>query len=288
MKLFSAFAAATLLERDRQTVARALRNVAQDGADNGQPRWKLATIVAALERNSDSGTAVRTTTRTAGTACRLNELADEIEHLHHQLDAAVAKVKSIPNVAAKQPHSRAAMKLIERIDELYTECNAILREIDPTSLAPMSRLGSSDRNSVNSCPRSMAATWCWTASGCFLRTANSATRGSPMGNGHDLADYLESAALEAVTALRLVTPGRDWLDEILDADGDGLTSSSAAYIADVSTDTIGRRADAAASTDRPLGILMAGAVWLISLRRLLDSIELRDGLPARLAAQSSR
>jgi hypothetical protein len=105
---------------------------------------------------------------------------------------------------------------------------------------------------------------------------------------HDpsLADRLEATAAQAIAALRLVAPARDWLDELLDASGDGLTSSSAAYIADVSTDTICRRAEAAASTDRPIGILMAKADWLISLRRLLDSIELRDGLPARLAAQS--
>jgi hypothetical protein len=105
---------------------------------------------------------------------------------------------------------------------------------------------------------------------------------------HDssLADRFEAMAAQTTAALRLGAPDRDWLDEILNADGDGLTSSTAAYIADVSPDTICRRTEAAASTDRPLGILMAGAVWLISLRRLLDAIELRDGLPARLAAQS--
>jgi hypothetical protein len=94
-------------------------------------------------------------------------------------------------------------------------------------------------------------------------------------------------AAQATAASRRVAPARNWLDELLNADGDGLTSSSAAYIADVSTDTIGRRAEAAASTDGPIGILMAKAVWLISLRRLLDSIELRDGLPARLARSAA-
>jgi hypothetical protein len=105
---------------------------------------------------------------------------------------------------------------------------------------------------------------------------------------HDpsFADRFETMAAQATATLRLVAPDRDWLDEILNADGDGLTSSSAAYIADVSTDTICRRAEAAARTDTPIGVLFAKAVWLISLRRLLDSIELRDGLPARLAAQS--
>jgi hypothetical protein len=48
MKLFSAFAAATLLERDRQTISRALRSVPADGKERGQPRWKLRKIVDAL------------------------------------------------------------------------------------------------------------------------------------------------------------------------------------------------------------------------------------------------
>lgn len=101
----------------------------------------------------------------------------------------------------------------------------------------------------------------------------------------ELADHLEATATQAVTALRLVTPARDWLDEILHASGDGLRSHEAAYIADFSTDTVCRRAEAAALIGRPIGYLMAGSVWLISLRRFLDAIELKDGRPARLAAQ---
>lgn len=51
-------------------------------------------------------------------------------------------------------------------------------------------------------------------------------------------------------------------------------------------DTIRRRAETAALTDKPIAVLLAGAVWLFSRRRLLDSIEARDGLPARLAAET--
>jgi hypothetical protein len=40
MKLFSAFAAAELLERDRQTITRALRSTPPDGQLRGAPRWK--------------------------------------------------------------------------------------------------------------------------------------------------------------------------------------------------------------------------------------------------------
>jgi hypothetical protein len=107
-----------------------------------------------------------------------------------------------------------------------------------------------------------------------------------MADRRDHADQLEAAAAQAVAALRLVVPGRDWLDELLNAGGDGLKSAEAAYIAGTSDSTVRRAAMAAALTDKPIGILMAGAVWLFSLRRLLDAIEEDEGLPARLAAQS--
>jgi hypothetical protein len=103
----------------------------------------------------------------------------------------------------------------------------------------------------------------------------------------DHADKLEAAAAQAVAALRLaVVPGRDWLDELLGVGGDGLTSTEAAIIAGTSDSTVRRRAVDAALTDKPIGILMAGAVWLFSLCRLLDAIEEEKGRPARLAAQS--
>jgi hypothetical protein len=51
MKLFSAFAAAELLERDRQTIVRALRNTPPDGREGEHARWKMSTIVDAMERH---------------------------------------------------------------------------------------------------------------------------------------------------------------------------------------------------------------------------------------------
>jgi hypothetical protein len=46
--LFSINRAAGLLEKDRQTLVRALRHVSPDGHERGQPRWKLPTIISAL------------------------------------------------------------------------------------------------------------------------------------------------------------------------------------------------------------------------------------------------
>jgi hypothetical protein len=51
LKTFSVNAIAELLERDRATVVRALREVPADVKERGQPRWRMATAVAALERH---------------------------------------------------------------------------------------------------------------------------------------------------------------------------------------------------------------------------------------------
>jgi hypothetical protein len=103
-----------------------------------------------------------------------------------------------------------------------------------------------------------------------------------------LADRLDAAAraaTQAADAIRSIALARDWLDQ-LDIDGDALKSDEAAYIGGVHPDTMRRRAESAALAGRPIGILLAGAIWLFSERRLLDAIESRDGRPARLVAES--
>ena len=47
--VFSINAASELLERDRRTVTKALRHTPPDRKEKGQPRWKLPTILAALD-----------------------------------------------------------------------------------------------------------------------------------------------------------------------------------------------------------------------------------------------
>jgi hypothetical protein len=103
-----------------------------------------------------------------------------------------------------------------------------------------------------------------------------------MDNHRDLAGHLEAAAV----ILRQCAPGRDWLDQILEANGDALKSDDAAFVAGVSADTARRRAEAAAVAGKPIAVLMAGALWLFSEARLLGWIEAREGLPARLAAET--
>src|SRR5207248_818064 len=48
--LFSVNAAAEVLERDRRTIVKSLRHVKPDGKERGADRWRLKTILDALER----------------------------------------------------------------------------------------------------------------------------------------------------------------------------------------------------------------------------------------------
>jgi hypothetical protein len=120
LKVFSVNALAELFELDRQTVVRALRGTPAEGKERGQPRWRMKTAVAAIERHNRVNNGV--TFQGGG---RLGQIADELERLHGDFDAAIELIKSLPDLDCKQPHSRAAMQLINRIDALYNEANEL-------------------------------------------------------------------------------------------------------------------------------------------------------------------
>jgi hypothetical protein len=134
MQMFSINAASLMLEKDRRTVTRAMQGVAADEKVNGQPRWKMSNIVAALERHSRANGGGSNGGSNGGGNGRLAVIADELERLSGEVDAAIEIVRSKRTLAAKQPHSRAAMRLIDRIASLYQEANALALERDPTSL----------------------------------------------------------------------------------------------------------------------------------------------------------
>jgi hypothetical protein len=78
---------------------------------------------------------------------------------------------------------------------------------------------------------------------------------------------------------------RDWVDAY--NDGEAFGSDVAAFIFGRSTDTVLRRAEAAAAAGQPLGIFIMGT-WLFDLHRILNWIEQRKGLPARTITSGIR
>jgi hypothetical protein len=113
-------------------VVRALRGVVPDGKERGQPRYRMKTAVKAVERHHQINT---NTASNVPSSNRLSAIADELETLHDELDAAIKLIRTLPSMDAKQPHSRAGMRLLERIDALYTEANEILEAEDSISLS---------------------------------------------------------------------------------------------------------------------------------------------------------
>jgi hypothetical protein len=133
--LFSINKAADLLERDRATLVRALRHAKPDGRQRGQPRYTMRTITDALTaqdaRNNGSSQSGHDRLRS-----RLGEIADELERAHKELDAKRALITAQATLDAKQPYSRAAMKVFEQLAALYDEADAVMLKVDPASLLP--------------------------------------------------------------------------------------------------------------------------------------------------------
>jgi hypothetical protein len=104
----------------------------------------------------------------------------------------------------------------------------------------------------------------------------------------DLAKRLIDITAEVAQELDTKTPlatRRDWIDELLSADGDAIKTDGACEIFGLAADAVRERAVAAMIARKPVGFLLAGAWWIYSERRILDYIEVHHGLPARLAAQ---
>jgi len=133
--IFSINKAADLLERDRATLVRALRHVKADGTERGQPRYTMRTIIDALaaQEARNNGFSHGEPDRLRS---RLGEIADELEQTHEELDAKRELIKAQSTLDAKQPHSRAAMKVLERLRDLYDEADEIMLKLDPTTLSP--------------------------------------------------------------------------------------------------------------------------------------------------------
>jgi hypothetical protein len=92
-------------------------------------------------------------------------------------------------------------------------------------------------------------------------------------------------ALEQITAqVRHLPALNDWVDAY--STGDAVNSDAAAFIAGVSSATIRRRASEAAACGKPLGVLIANSIWLLSTRRLINWIRDHEGEHAALCAMT--
>jgi hypothetical protein len=100
MQMFSINAASLLLERDRRTVTKAMFGVPPDAKEKKQPRWKMSTIVDALDRHGGSNNY----TNGNSAAANANRPPE-----YSQFDAAFATLEKLPTLQARR---KAAIKIM--------------------------------------------------------------------------------------------------------------------------------------------------------------------------------
>jgi hypothetical protein len=115
--LFSVNAAAEILERDRRTITKALRPTPPDGNENGQPRWRLKTILDALEMMTNDQD-------------RHGPLIDQIEADFESFDVGFAKLQAEPDLERRRQldKSLGVGALIGGLDRQMNMANAAIGE----------------------------------------------------------------------------------------------------------------------------------------------------------------
>ena len=95
--------------------------------------------------------------------------------------------------------------------------------------------------------------------------------------------HIAASELLAELSARIAETAADWVSAFGD---DGLRTDEAAVIAGVSAETVRRWCTEGTDAGEPIGVLIAGAVWLVSEARLLRAIERRRGVAERQAAEA--
>jgi hypothetical protein len=107
MKTFAVNGIADLLERDRGTVIRALRDVPADAVERGQPRWKMVTAVAALHEHG----------RPDGGHDR-DQTDPQLAAAYEQVDEANSAMRKLTTLEARRRAARAMGPLITATDAM--------------------------------------------------------------------------------------------------------------------------------------------------------------------------
>jgi hypothetical protein len=121
--LFSINAAAETLEVDRRTVTKALRRTKPDGKERGQDRWRLKTILTALDQLPGS-TGAPTQRRASGS--NVNATSDEeftrqmfdITEAWTRASDAIVAIEALPH-EKKQAEAKGAFAKLEALRKAY-------------------------------------------------------------------------------------------------------------------------------------------------------------------------
>ena len=130
---FSVNGAADLLERDRRTIRRALAMVPPDAKESGNPRWRLRTIIDALDAHERRTGHERSGTRDGDR----DAVLDEIERLGAKLDAGFSQMAGEPDVARRRKMATEVGPLVGALNRAIERSH----EFVPPDERPFVRLG---------------------------------------------------------------------------------------------------------------------------------------------------
>jgi len=112
--LISENRAAQLLERDRQTIKRALRGVEPDGFEQGQPRYRIGTVMRAVAAH----TSLTGRSRSSGASSIEGELV-ALEQADLDVKAFLERLAAEPDVRRRRAIVKSAGKVIGALDEAF-------------------------------------------------------------------------------------------------------------------------------------------------------------------------
>ena len=124
-ELVSSYGASRLLQRDRQTIERAVRNLVPDAyTSGGKPRWKLSRIAAVLAVPAQQR-------REVGRSMdRYRVPSRVLDDLQRRFEEGVAAIEAEPSEAKKREMAVALAPLLAEYQQTYLDVGRSIRVAD--------------------------------------------------------------------------------------------------------------------------------------------------------------
>jgi len=136
-QLYSINALSIELGRDRAAVTRAMRDIPPDGEDRGQPRWKMATAVAALQRRQYRG-------GRPGSNRAIDKYdfgrPTKIDALRHDYEQGLFEIMEAKSPKEKEKLALKLAPLLDRYGVVYREIGKAINAGDDIQISARSEL----------------------------------------------------------------------------------------------------------------------------------------------------
>lgn len=133
-QLVSAYAASRLLERDRQTIERAVRHLAPDVYERGKPRWRLARIIDALAMKPQARR------ETGKFRDRYSLRSKVLDDMRRTFKEEVALIGAEPSLEKRREMAVALAPVLQEYQTKYLDVGRAIRSVDDDVLSARAEL----------------------------------------------------------------------------------------------------------------------------------------------------